>query len=60
MLEYIADMSPQNSKQGQTMLETIVVLGMSLGIIVSLGFFIYIFRGHGFRIMDIISGFSFP
>jgi hypothetical protein len=49
-------MSPQISKNGQTMLEYVIVLGMSLGIIVTIGFFMYVFKEHGGRILDIISG----
>lgn len=42
-------------KSGQTMLEYSLVLVMTLGIIVTLGFFIYVFKEHGGRILDLVS-----
>lgn len=37
------------------MLEYILVLAMTLGIILTLGFFMYVFKEHGGRILDLIS-----
>jgi hypothetical protein len=48
-------MSVRNSKCGQVMLEYAVVLAMTLGILVMLGFFIYIFKEYGGRVLDLIS-----
>lgn len=45
----------QSSKSGQTMLEYILVLAMTLGLIVTLGFFIFVFKEHGGRILDLVS-----
>ena len=45
----------QNSKCGQTMLEYIMVVAMTLGLIVTLGFFMYVFKEHGGRILDLVS-----
>jgi hypothetical protein len=42
-------------RRGQTMLEYILVLAMTLGIILTLGFFMYVFKEHGGRILDLIS-----
>lgn len=43
------------SKRGQTILEYTLVLSMTLGILVTLGFFIYVFKEHGGRILDLVS-----
>lgn len=48
-------MSFRSSKSGQAMLEFVMVLAMSLGVILTLGFFIYVFKEHGGRVLDIIS-----
>lgn len=45
----------QNSKSGQSMLEYIMVLAMTLGVMVTLGFFIYVFKEHGGRILNLVS-----
>jgi uncharacterized protein (UPF0333 family) len=45
----------QNSKRGQSMLEYLMVLAMTLGVMVTLGFFIYVFKEHGGRILDLVS-----
>jgi len=45
----------QISKSGQTMLEYIMVLAMTLGLIITLGFFMYVFKEHGGRILDLVS-----
>ena len=45
----------QNSKCGQSMLEYIMVVAMTLGVLVTLGFFIYVFKEYGDRILDIVS-----
>ncbi|MCC5847683.1 MAG: hypothetical protein JJU29_06265 [Verrucomicrobia bacterium] len=45
----------RNSKSGQSMLEYTLVLAMTLGILVTLGFFIYVFKEHGGRILDLVS-----
>lgn len=37
------------------MLEYIMVLAMTLGVMVTLGFFIYVFKEYGDRILDIVS-----
>lgn len=37
------------------MLEYILVLAMTLGLIVTLGFFIFVFKEHGGRILDLVS-----
>ena len=37
------------------MLEYVLVLAMTLGLIVTLGFFIYVFKEHGGRILDLVS-----
>jgi len=37
------------------MLEYTLVLAMTLGILVTLGFFIYVFKEHGGRILDLVS-----
>jgi len=42
-------------KRGQTMLEYVMVLAMTLGILVTLGFFIVVFKEHGGRILDLVS-----
>ena len=42
-------------KSGQTMLEYVMVLAMTLGLIVTLGFFMFVFKAHGGRILDLIS-----
>jgi uncharacterized protein (UPF0333 family) len=42
-------------KRGQTILEYTLVLSMSLGILVTLGFFIYVFKEHGGRILELVS-----
>jgi uncharacterized protein (UPF0333 family) len=47
--------SIQTSKRGQTILEYTLVLSMTLGILVTLGFFIYVFKQHGGRILDLVS-----
>lgn len=47
--------NPQNSKSGQSMLEYLMVLAMTLGVMVTLGFFIYVFKEHGGRILDLVS-----
>jgi len=43
------------SQSGQTMLEYTMVLAMSLGLLVTLGFFIYVFKEHGGRVLDLVS-----
>jgi len=45
----------RNSQSGQTMLEYTMVLAMSLGLLVTLGFFIYVFKEHGGRVLDLVS-----
>lgn len=45
----------QNRKSGQSMLEYVMVLAMTLGIMVTLGFFIYVFKEHGGRILNLVS-----
>ncbi|MDF3129704.1 hypothetical protein P0Y35_10905 [Kiritimatiellaeota bacterium B1221] len=45
----------QNRKNGQSMLEYIMVLAMTLGILVTLGFFIAVFKDYGGRILEIVS-----
>jgi hypothetical protein len=52
-------MNPRNRKVGQVMLEYVVVVAMTLGILVTLGFFIYVFKEYGGRILDIVSS-DFP
>lgn len=53
---YIMGMkATRNSKSGQSMLEYTLVLAMTLGILVTLGFFIYVFKEHGGRILDLVS-----
>jgi hypothetical protein len=37
------------------MLEYILILSMTLGLIVTLGFFIYVFKEHGGRILNLVS-----
>ncbi len=37
------------------MLEYLMVLAMTLGVMVTLGFFIYVFKEHGGRILDLVS-----
>jgi hypothetical protein len=37
------------------MLEYIMVLAMTLGLIITLGFFMYVFKEHGGRILDLVS-----
>ncbi len=37
------------------MLEYVMVLAMTLGLIVTLGFFLYVFKEHGGRILDLVS-----
>ena len=43
------------SQSGQTLLEYTLVLSMTLGILVTLGFFIYVFKEHGGRVLDLVS-----
>lgn len=45
----------QIRKEGQTMLEYTLVLSLTLGILISLGFFVYVFKEHGGRILDLVS-----
>jgi uncharacterized protein (UPF0333 family) len=45
----------QSSKRGQTMLEYTLVLTLTLGVLISLGFFIVVFKEHGGRILDLVS-----
>lgn len=45
----------QISKSGQTMLEYTLVLALTLGVLISLGFFVYVFKEHGGRILDLVS-----
>jgi len=54
---YITNMERiQNSqKRGQTLLETVMILSVTLGLIVTLGFFMYVFKEHGGRILDLVS-----
>jgi len=54
---YIINMERiQNSqKRGQTLLETVMILSVTLGLIVTLGFFMYVFKEHGGRILDLVS-----
>lgn len=47
--------SDQNSKCGQAMLEYIMVVAMSLGVLVTLGFFMYVFKEYGGRVLDLVS-----
>lgn len=47
--------NPQNSKSGQAMLEYIMVVAMTLGVMVTLGFFIYVFKEYGGRVLDLVS-----
>jgi hypothetical protein len=42
-------------KSGQTMLEYTMVVVMLLAVIVILGFFIYVFKEHGGRVLDLVS-----
>lgn len=51
--------SSRNSKKGQAMLEYIMVLAMTLGVLVTLGFFIFVFKEYGGRILDLVSS-DFP
>ncbi len=44
-----------HSKQGQTMLEYSMVLVMTLGVLVTLGFFMVVYKEHGGRILDLVS-----
>jgi hypothetical protein len=37
------------------MLEYVLVLAMTLGMMISLGFFVYVFKEHGGRILDLVS-----
>jgi hypothetical protein len=48
-------MNPRTSKHGQAMLEYVMVLAMTLGVILTLGFFIYVFKEYGGRVLDIIT-----
>jgi hypothetical protein len=43
------------NKSGQSMLEYIMVVAMSLGIIVILGIFFVTFKEYGGRMMEIVS-----
>jgi len=45
----------QSSKSGQAMLEYVMVVAMSLGILVTLGFFMYVFKEYGGRVLDLVS-----
>jgi hypothetical protein len=42
-------------KRGQTLLETVMILAVTLGLVVTLGFFMYVFKEHGGRILDLVS-----
>lgn len=42
-------------KRGQTLLEFVMILAVTLGLVVSLGFFMYVFKEHGGRILDLVS-----
>lgn len=42
-------------QSGQTMLEYALVLVLTLGVLISLGFFVYVFKEHGGRILDLVS-----
>lgn len=37
------------------MLEYTMVLAMTLGVLVTLGFFIFVFKEHGGRVLDLVS-----
>lgn len=37
------------------MLEYVMVLAMTLGLIITLGFFMFVFKAHGGRILDLVS-----
>jgi len=52
-------MKTRISQSGQAMLEYVMVLAMSLGVLLTLGFFIYVFKEHGGRILDLVSS-SYP
>lgn len=45
----------RTSQSGQTMLEYTLVLTLTLGVLISLGFFVYVFKEHGGRILDLVS-----
>jgi len=45
----------QHKKSGQTLLETVMILAVTLGLVVTLGFFMYVFKEHGGRILDLVS-----
>lgn len=40
---------------GQAMLEYIVVFGMSMGILILLGMFFYVFKEQGGRVLELIA-----
>ena len=42
-------------KRGQTMLEFTMIIVMLLAVIVVLGFFMYVFKAHGARVLDLVS-----
>jgi len=42
-------------KSGQTMLEYTMVVVMLLAVVVILGFFMYVFKEHGGRVLDLVS-----
>lgn len=37
------------------MLEYTLVLALTLGVLISLGFFVFVFKEHGGRILDLVS-----
>lgn len=37
------------------MLEYTLVLALTLGVLISLGFFVFVFKEHGARILDLVS-----
>ena len=42
-------------KRGQTILEFTLIVVMLLAVIVVLAFFMYVFKAHGGRVLDLIS-----
>lgn len=48
-------MKKRNKKGGQTTLEFAIALVLMLAVMVALGSFVYVFKGHGARVLDLVS-----
>ena len=51
----LRDLYPKQGKDGQVMLETVVVTASMLAMVAIMALLIYVFKEHGSRVLDLVA-----